>query len=58
MIPNQGYSVPDSDDVPGGQPVSIMRMGERLVFWTDGTVILYRRHRRAMFDAASIPEKL
>jgi phenylpropionate dioxygenase-like ring-hydroxylating dioxygenase large terminal subunit len=36
MIPNQWYAVLDSHDVPSGRPVSIMRMGERLVFWRDG----------------------
>jgi len=56
MIPNQWYAVLDSHDVSSGRPVSIMRMGERLVFWRDGPVILYRRHRRAPLDAAGIPE--
>ena len=57
MISNQGYAVPDSYDVPGGRPVSILGMGERLVFWRDGHLIPYLRHNRAMFTAAGIQEK-
>jgi phenylpropionate dioxygenase-like ring-hydroxylating dioxygenase large terminal subunit len=36
MIPNQWYAVLDSREVPRGRPVSILRMGERMVFWRDG----------------------
>jgi len=57
MIPHQWHAAPDSHDVPNRRPVSIMRRGERLVFWRDGSVILYRRHRRVLVDAARIPEK-
>jgi hypothetical protein len=56
MIPNQWYAVLDSHDVPSGRPVSIIRMGDRLVFWGAGPVILYRRHRWTLLDAAGIPE--
>jgi phenylpropionate dioxygenase-like ring-hydroxylating dioxygenase large terminal subunit len=37
MIPNQWYAVLDSRDVPRGRPVSVLRMGERLVFWRGAT---------------------
>jgi phenylpropionate dioxygenase-like ring-hydroxylating dioxygenase large terminal subunit len=37
MIPNQWYAVLDSREVPRGRPVSVLRMGERLVFWRDKT---------------------
>lgn len=57
MIPGQWHTVPDSNDVPSGRPVSVMRRGERLVFWSGGLVILYRRRRRVRLDAAGIPEK-
>ena len=56
MIPDQWHAVPDSNDVPSGRPVSVMRRGERLVFWRDGMVILYRR-RRVPLDADGFPEK-
>ncbi len=36
MIPNQWYVVLDSDQVKG-RPVGVTRMGERLVFWRDGS---------------------
>jgi phenylpropionate dioxygenase-like ring-hydroxylating dioxygenase large terminal subunit len=35
MIPDQWYAVLESSQVPAGRPVSIIRMGERLVFWRD-----------------------
>jgi hypothetical protein len=57
MIHNQKYAVLDSHDVTGGRPVSIMRMGERLVFWRDGPVIIPRRHRRTLLDETGVPEK-
>jgi hypothetical protein len=57
MIHHQWYAVLDSHDVPGGRPVSIMRMGGRLVFWRDRPVIIPRRQRRALLDEAGIPEK-
>jgi phenylpropionate dioxygenase-like ring-hydroxylating dioxygenase large terminal subunit len=33
MIPNRWYAVLDSRELPRGRPVSVTRMGERLVFW-------------------------
>jgi phenylpropionate dioxygenase-like ring-hydroxylating dioxygenase large terminal subunit len=37
MIPNQWYAVLESAEVPAGKVVGVTRMGEKLVFWRDGT---------------------
>jgi phenylpropionate dioxygenase-like ring-hydroxylating dioxygenase large terminal subunit len=36
MIRDQWYAVLESSQVPAGRPVSVVRMGEKLVFWRDG----------------------
>jgi phenylpropionate dioxygenase-like ring-hydroxylating dioxygenase large terminal subunit len=44
MIPNQWYAILDSRRIPRHRPVSILRMGEKLVFWRDasGKVVCQR----------------
>lgn len=37
MIPNQWYAILESDEVPSHHPVSVTRMGEKLVVWRDDT---------------------
>jgi phenylpropionate dioxygenase-like ring-hydroxylating dioxygenase large terminal subunit len=59
MIPNQWYAVLDPREVPRGRPVSVTRMGERLVFWRDsqGTVACLRDacpHRGAALSGGKI----
>jgi hypothetical protein len=55
MIPDQWKAIPDSNSVPNGRPVSVMRRGERLILCSDGWVLLYRR-RRVPLDADGFPE--
>jgi hypothetical protein len=57
MIPNPWNTFLDSREVPRGRPVSVVHVGERILLWRDSPIILYRRHRRALLDAAGIPEK-
>jgi phenylpropionate dioxygenase-like ring-hydroxylating dioxygenase large terminal subunit len=44
MIPNQWYAVLESNEVPRGQPVGVIRLGEKLAFWHDsrGQVVCQR----------------
>ncbi len=36
MIPDQWYAVLEPREVPIGQPVAVVRLGEKLVLWRDG----------------------
>ena len=35
MIPNQWYAVLESHEIPRRQPIGVIRLGEKLVFWRD-----------------------
>jgi phenylpropionate dioxygenase-like ring-hydroxylating dioxygenase large terminal subunit len=35
MIPNRWYAILESSEVKVGKPVSVMRMGEKLILWRD-----------------------
>jgi phenylpropionate dioxygenase-like ring-hydroxylating dioxygenase large terminal subunit len=59
MIPNQWYAVMESHEVPGGKPLGVTRLGEKLVFWRDrrGQVICQRDfcpHRGAALSGGKV----
>lgn len=59
MIPNQWYAVLESNEVPGNDPVGVIRMGEKLVFWRDsrGQVVCQRdkcAHRGAALSKGKV----
>jgi phenylpropionate dioxygenase-like ring-hydroxylating dioxygenase large terminal subunit len=59
MIPDQWYAVLDSSEVPIGQPVGAVRLGEKLVFWRDsqGQVVCQRdrcAHRGAALSKGKV----
>lgn len=54
MIPNQWYAVLESDQVPVGRPVGVMRLGEKLVFWRDAQGKLACLHDRCPHRGASL----